>query len=244
MPQSGVPTRRAADLDSAVGESSACLVRLDRVAVTLGRTPVLRDLDLRVGAGEALGVLGANGSGKTTLLHLLATLVTPAAGRGEVLGRELGSPDAGETRPAIGLVGHLPALYPQLSLAENLRFVARLTGRENRAADRALNAVGLGGAAHRRAERCSQGMQRRAELARVLLTQPSLLLLDEIHAGLDRDAVGLVDHVVAGVRGRGGACVLVSHEPDRLTRVVDGMVRISDGRAEPVAGANQRGAPS
>ncbi|MHA6631415.1 heme ABC exporter ATP-binding protein CcmA [Pseudonocardia sichuanensis] len=206
--------------------------------MTLGRTPVLRELDLRMDAGEALGVLGANGSGKTTLLHLLATLVRPAAGRAEVLGRELGSREAGAARPAITLIGHLPALYPQLSLAENLRFVARLTGREDRAVDRALEAVGLGGAAQRRAEHCSQGMQRRAELARVLLNRPSLLLLDEIHAGLDRDAVGLVDDVVASVRGRGGACVLVSHEPDRLTGVVDRMVRISDGRAERVAGTS------
>ncbi|OZM79966.1 heme ABC exporter ATP-binding protein CcmA [Pseudonocardia sp. MH-G8] len=238
MPQSGLPTHRPADLGCADRESNGCLVRLDRVAVTLGRTPVLRDLDLRVGAGEALGVLGANGSGKTTFLHLLATLVRPTAGRAEILGREHGSPGAGAARPAIALIGHLPSLYPQLSLAENLRFVARLTGREDRAVDRALDTVGLGGAAQRRAERCSQGMQRRAELARVLLTRPALLLLDEIHAGLDRDAVGLVDDVVASVRGRGGACVLVSHEPDRLTGVVDRMVRINDGRAERVAGTS------
>jgi heme exporter protein A len=236
MPQSGLPTDRARGLGrpGPVRESGRCHARLNRVAVTLGRTPVLRDLDLHVRAGEALGVLGANGSGKTTLLHLLATLIRPAAGRGEVLGRELGSPECAAVRPAIVLVGHLPALYPQLSLAENLRFVARLIGRDECAADRALEAVGLGGAAHRRAERCSQGMLRRAELARVLLTRPSLLLLDEIHAGLDGDAVGLVDNVVAGVRDRGGACVLVSHEPDRLTGVVDRMVRISDGRAAPV----------
>ena len=246
MPHSGLPTDRADGLGrpGPVRESGHCHAQLAGVAVTLGRTPVLRDLDLRVQAGEALGALGANGSGKTTLLHLLATLIRPAAGRGEVLGRELGSPECAAVRPAIALVGHLPALYPQLSLAENLRFVARLTGRDERAADRALAAVGLAGAAHRRAERCSQGMQRRAELARVLLTQPSLLLLDEIHAGLDRDAVGLVDDVVAAVRDRGGACVLVSHEPDRLTGVVDRMVRIVDGHAEPVAVASPAGGPS
>ena len=242
MSQSGLPIEVAGGPGPTrpAARSSRCLARLDRIAVTLGRTPVLRELDLHVRAGEALGVLGANGSGKTTLLHLLATLIRPAAGRGEVLGRELGRPECAAVRPAIALVGHLPAVYPQLSLAENLRFVARMTGRDERTADRALEAVGLGGAARRRAERCSQGMQRRVELARVLLTRPSLLLLDEIHAGLDRDAVGLVDDAVADVRVRGGACVLVSHEPDRLTGVVDRMVRIIDGRAESVPSPSAR----
>ncbi len=140
-------------------------------------------------------------------------------------------------RPRIALVGHLPALYGSLTLAENLRFVARLTGRDDRAADRVLAAVGLDGAAGRRAESCSQGMQRRAELARVLLADPSLLLVDEVHAGLDAGAVRLVDEVVARVRARGGAAVLVSHEPDRLSGVVDRLVRIVDGGVEPVRNA-------
>lgn len=215
-------------------DREASLARLDGVAVTVQRTPVLRGLDLRLGSGEVLGMLGANGSGKTTLLHVLATLIAPSSGGGHVLGAALGSRRCAAVRPRIGLVGHQPPLYPQLTLAENLRFVARLTGRGADAADRALADVGLGGAAHRRADRCSQGMQRRAELARVLLTEPLLLLLDEIHAGLDPDAVGLVDEVVRRVRARGGACVLVSHQPDRLTGLCDRLVRVADGRALPV----------
>lgn len=212
------------------------IARLDDVAVSIRRTPVLRRLDLRLGAGEVLGVLGANGSGKTTLLQVLATLVAPSAGRARVLGHELGTRGVELVRPRIALVGHLPAVYGSLTLAENLRFVARLIGRDDRAADGALATVGLGGAAGRRAESCSQGMQRRAELARVLLTDPSLLLLDEVHAGLDADAVPLVDEVLARVRARGGAAVLVSHEPDRLRGVADRLVRIVDGGAEPVGG--------
>lgn len=210
------------------------VARLDDVAVSVRRTPVLRGLNLRLAAGEVLGVLGANGSGKTTLLEVLAMLVTPSAGRGQVLGYELGTPGVGLVRPRIALVGHVPALYGSLTLAENLRLVARLTGRDEQAADGALVAVGLDGAARRRVESCSQGMQRRAELARVLLADPSLLLLDEVHAGLDAGAVRLVDEVVARVRARGGAAVLVSHEPDRLSGVVDRLVRIVDGGAEPV----------
>lgn len=210
-------------------------VCLDGVAVTVRRTPVLRGLDLRLPAGAVLGVLGANGSGKTTLLRLLATLAVPSAGRAEVLGHELGGPGVTDIRTRIVMVGHLPALYPQLTLAENLRFVARLSGRSDESADGALAAVGLAGAAARRAEGCSQGMARRADLARVLLTEPSLLLLDEVHAGLDHGAADLVDHLVGQVRARGGTCVLVSHEPERLAGLTDRLVRIVDGRALPEA---------
>lgn len=227
-------TVASAPADADAGRAGL-VISLDGVAVTIRRTPVLRGVDLQLQAGEVLGVLGANGSGKTTLLRLLATLVAPSAGRGVVLGHELGNAGCVAARPQISLIGHLPALYPQLSLAENLRFVARLTGRDESLAQEALVTVGLAGAAQRRAENCSQGMQRRAELARVLLTRPTLLLLDEIHAGLDHDSAGLVDEIVARVRGRGGACVLISHEPHRLTALVDRMVRVADGRTHPVA---------
>lgn len=231
------PRRTAA---GAVVPSEATIevvARLDAVAVSIRRTPVLRGLHLQLAPGEVLGVLGANGSGKSTLLQVLATLVAPSAGAGRVLGHQLGTPGVALVRPRIALVGHLPALYGSLTLAENLRFVARLTGRDDPAVERVLAVVGLDGAAGRRAQNCSQGMQRRAELARVLLVDPALLLLDEVHAGLDPGAVRLVDEVVARVRTRGGAAVLVSHEPDGLSGVADRLVRIVDGGAEPVRDA-------
>lgn len=237
MPRTASSRDRGVESGStgATGAMRGRCARLDGVGVSVGRTVILRDLDLCLNEGEAVGVLGGNGSGKTTLLHLLATLIVPSAGRGVVLGHELGTRGSMSVRPRIALVGHHPALYPQLSLGENLRFVARLTGRDDRAADRALSRVGLAGAAERRTESCSHGMARRAELARVLLTEPSLLLLDEIHAGLDRDTVALVDEIAAGVCGRGGTCVLVSHEPERLTGLVDRLVRVVDGRADAAA---------
>lgn len=206
------------------------------VAVEVERVPVLRGFDFTAATGECVGVMGANGSGKSTLLRVLATLLPPVRGEGWVLGAPLGTSACTSVRPRIALIGHSPALYPRLSLRENLRFLARLTGRDEHAADEALDLVGLAGAADRKAEVCSHGMRRRAELARVLLTRPHLLLLDEAHAGLDESSLGLVESVVNRVRAGGGACVVVSHDQPRLVTVVDRVVEIADGRARPREG--------
>jgi heme exporter protein A len=211
------------------------VVSLAGVGVTLGATPVLRDLDLEVHAGQAVGLVGANGSGKTTLLRVLATLLSPTSGGGSVLGARLEGRARFAVRPAIALVGHASSLYPQLSLAENLELVARLLGQPPGQAIVALEAVGLAGARHRRAGHCSQGMLRRAELARALLSRPRLLLLDEAHAGLDPAASGLVELLVAEVRDRRGAAVVVSHEPGRLGRLVDRTLELAGGRLQPAA---------
>ncbi|MDV6011858.1 ABC transporter ATP-binding protein [Haloechinothrix sp. LS1_15] len=205
--------------------------RLTGVDVEIERVPVLRGLDLTVAAGERLGVLGANGTGKTTLLRVLATLVAPSAGHGEVLGARLGTPACAAIAPRIALIAHEPALYPKLSLRENLHFVARLTGISPTAADDALDRVGLARAADRRAEVCSQGMRRRAELARVLFSTPSLLLLDEAHAGLDAASAGLVEAAAEQVCRRGGASVAVAHDHQRLAAMSDRVVEITAGRA-------------
>lgn len=190
---------------------------------------MLRGVELTLAAGEAVGLVGANGSGKSTLLRALATLLPPVAGTGAVLGARLGTREVERVRPAIALVGHTPSLYPRLTLGENLRFWCRLTGRGTSAADAALQVVGLGRAADRPADRCSHGMQRRAELARVLVAAPRLLLLDEAHAGLDRASAALVGVVVTAVRERGGGAVVVSHEHERLEGTVDRVIEIEGG---------------
>lgn len=195
---------------------------------------VLREIDLTVGAGDAVAVFGANGSGKTTLLRVLATLLPPTAGTGTVLGARLGTPDVEAIRPGIGLVGHEPALAPNLTLEENLQLVATLAfGADGPArARRALAAVGLAGASDRLAARSSNGMKRRVEFARLLVTEPDLLLLDEAHVGLDPAAWQLVDHLVHDVTDRGGAAVVVAHEEDRVRPLVKRVAMVVDGRIE------------
>lgn len=194
-----------------------------------GAVQILRDVTLAIPPGETLGVFGANGAGKTTLLRLLATLQPMASGRGVVLGADLASDDRYDIRPRVSYVGHTPGLYPELTLEENLGFVADARGVDRSEAAEALATVGLAGAAGRLAERCSYGMQRRAEFARVLLGSPDLLLLDEPHSALDSDAVDLVDAIVARTVTRGGAAVLVSHDRQRVASLSDRTVDIDHG---------------
>jgi len=205
------------------------LIDLRGIGVRLGDTPILRGLDLRVDAREVIGLVGANGSGKTTLLRVVATLLVPTSGEGDVMGVGLTDEARYDVRSRIGLIGHIPALYPNLSLEENTRFVAHLTGAAPGSVGAALDQVGLAGARHRQAIQCSHGMQRRAEFARLLITKPDLLLLDEAHAGLDRHAADLVAFLLQDVRSRGGGAMLVSHEHNRMAPLVDRVVELVNG---------------
>jgi heme exporter protein A len=207
----------------------APLVSLSGVGVRVGATTILRDVDLRIDAGEVVGLYGANGAGKTTLLRVVATLLRPTAGSGTVLGAALSTAVRYEVRPRIGMIGHVPALYPELSLRENLRFWARAAGVPPSAADEALVTVGLGAARDRRADESSHGMQRRAEFARELMLDRELLLLDEPHSSLDPVASDLVEGLVHRVAAAGGAAVLVSHDRGRVDAIADRAVVIESG---------------
>ncbi len=204
-------------------------MELRDVSARVGVTTIVRGVDFTVEAREAVGLFGANGAGKTTLLRLIATLLPPAAGTATVLGSDLDGPQRYEVRPRIGLIGHVPALYPELTLRENLEFVAGVAGSPAGSVDAALAAVGLAGAGNRRAQHCSYGMQRRAEFARELMRRPQLLLLDEPHTALDDAALAIVEHIVAITCEAGGGAVLVSHDRARVEALASRTVELVGG---------------
>ena len=210
--------------------AGAELVDLRGVVVRSRSTTILSEVDLVMAQGEAIGLFGNNGAGKTTLLRVVATLLMPSSGQGSVLGADLASPDRYEIRPSISLIGHVPALYPELSLRENLGFAARVRGCSEADVERVLDAVGLANAAGRLVTQCSHGMARRAEFARVMMLQPRLLLLDEPHAALDPAAVDLVGHVAAEVTAGGGGVLVVSHDLERAGGLVDRSMRVDGGK--------------
>jgi heme exporter protein A len=197
---------------------------------SFGRVRVLRGIDLSLRPGEALAVVGPNGAGKTTLLRLLAGLMRPTAGEVRVMGEPL-TRGADRIRRAIGLLSHQSFLYDDLTLLENLAFAARLYGleRPRALAAAALEQAGLGGRVNELPRRLSRGLLQRAAIARALLHDPQVLLLDEPFTGLD---AGAADRLRADLRTRlsqGLGVVLVTHHLaeawDLATRVavlVDG----------------------
>lgn len=204
-------------------------VELNGIAARIGAATILRDVHLTVNPGESVGLFGSNGAGKTTLLRVIATLLRPSGGSASVLGADLATHDRFTIRRRIGMIGHTPALYPELSLVGNLQFSARIAGAATLQARAALEAVGLGEAADRLVGESSHGMQRRVEFAREIMLAPDLLLLDEPHSALDPSAVELVEHIVAGVLERQGAVVLVSHDVERVSPMVTRTAELAAG---------------
>ncbi len=177
-----------------------------------GERAALRDVTVDLPAGQTLVVFGPNGAGKTTLLRMLATLLRPHAGEVRVLGAKL--PDEGyAVRGRIGFLGHDPLLYRELSARENLRFHARLH-RIEAAAERVeavLEAVGMEHRGNDPIAELSRGMVQRIAVARAVLHEPELLLLDEPLANLDPAAQALLAPLIGA--GSGRTRVVTSHDP-------------------------------
>ena len=205
------------------------LIELHGVAARIGGAVILRDVALEVDAGEAVALYGSNGAGKTTILRILATLLPVSAGTARVLGIDLAGEERFDVRGRIGLIGHTPALYPELSMRANLEYVADVAMVEHSEVDRVLQTVGLGGAADRPVEAVSHGMARRCEIARELMLAPEVLLLDEPHSALDESAVALVAHLVDSVTARGGCAVVASHDRTQVDRLTDRQVLLEAG---------------
>ncbi len=188
-----------------------------------GEREALSDVSLSVQEGQTLVVFGPNGAGKTTLLRVLATLLRPHAGSVRVLGSQL--PDeAWAVRGRVGLLGHEPLLYRELTARENLRFHARLYGVDDERVQELLEAVAITSRAGEPLRTLSRGMVQRVAVARAVLHDPELLLLDEPYANLDPAAVELVAPLIGaranpgntgGADGAGGVRtrVICSHDP-------------------------------
>jgi len=195
-----------------------------------GDRPALEGVDLELAAGASLVVLGPNGAGKTTLLRILATLLRPSGGEVAVLGCSLPG-EAWKLRGRIGYLGHEPLLYRDLSGRENLRFQARLYGLEREAAEarigELLGAVGMERRADERVAELSAGMRQRLSIARCVLHEPQLLLLDEPDSNLDAEGRELARGLIGP--GDGRTRVVVTHDPDRHVPEADQVLRLGIG---------------
>jgi heme exporter protein A len=210
-------------------EERACHPALQLAGLTrnYGERSALSDVSLSLQQGQTLVVFGPNGAGKTTLLRILATLLRPHEGKVRVLGRPLPA-EGWAVRGRIGLLGHEPLLYRELSAAENLRFHARLHGVGPARVAEVLEAVGMHPRAQEPVRELSRGMVQRVAVARAVLHDPELLLLDEPYANLDPAA----RERVAGLIGRESARtrVICSHDPGGGVAEADVVLGLREGR--------------
>jgi len=218
---------------STPADSTATRLRVEGLRVRRGERTVLEDLTFRVGPAEVFGLLGPNGAGKTTAFQVLTGLLAPDSGQVFLDGAEI-RPGDREFRARVGVVFQAPALDPRLTSRENLTLAARLYAVPPRTArtrvGTLLERAGLADRADEPTARLSGGMRRRIELARALVHEPSLLILDEPTAGLDEGAYRATwEHLLELRRERGLTLLLTTHRPEEAERC-DRLAILDGGR--------------
>jgi heme exporter protein A len=202
-------------------------LELERLARRFGEREALSEVSLTLDEGRTLVVFGPNGAGKTTLLRVLATLLRPHSGVVRVLDCELPE-QAWQVRGRVGLLGHDPLLYRELTATENLHFHARLHGVGEERVSELLEAVAISARAHEPLRTLSRGMIQRVAVARTVLHDPELLLLDEPNSHLDPAALELVAPLIGAASAR--TRVICSHDPGGALAEADLVLGLRAGR--------------
>jgi heme exporter protein A len=192
------------------------MIKIHNLTKTFGHRVVLRGIDLTINEGDFVTLLGANGAGKTTLLHLIASLSKPTAGDIFINGYRLADA-ANQLRRFIGLVSHKTLLYDDLTADQNLRFYARMYDVPDAAKriETVLNQVGLWGRQHDPVRTYSRGMQQRLAIARAILPNPPILLLDEPDTGLDQHAADMLGNLLSAVDVSQRTILMTTHNLER-----------------------------
>lgn len=195
-----------------------------------GRRVAVRELTFSVRDGECLALFGPNGAGKTTLLRVLAGLLRPTKGSARIAGVEL--PGGSNARAVVGLISHQSMLYGALTARENVEFTARLYGVESprEAAMRALGRMRLDDRAESPVRSLSRGMQQRVSVARAIVHEPRVVLLDEPYTGLDETGAAALSDALESLKTAGAALVLVTHHLGEGLALATHTAIMRDGR--------------
>jgi heme ABC exporter ATP-binding subunit CcmA len=214
------------------------VITIRGLRVVFGRTVALDSIDVDLAPGIT-GLFGQNASGKSTFLRVLAGLLTPDAGSVTIRGRAIDARNE-DSRRSIGYVGHESGLYGRLTVRENLELFARLYGTHSERVGLLLDALGLNEREAVSVRELSAGFKRRASVARALVHEPELLLLDEPYANLDDEAAALVSSAVQEWHGAERIAVIATHGAKIVKAFADGGVILKRGRVV-VAGSYRRG---
>ena len=214
---------------SEAAPTHALCARIEQVSKLFGSFAALRKVSVDLEPGKCYVLIGENGAGKSTLLRILAGLLRPTHGKVTVFG----GLDPHDARERIGYMSHAPMLYDELTAAENLRYFASLyAGRPCLSPQQALTQVGLDPNLARPLGHYSQGMRQRTSLARVLLSAPELLLLDEPFSNMDVESVQQMVELLAGFRSGNRTIVITTHQREAAAPIADWVLSLQAGRVK------------
>jgi heme exporter protein A len=207
------------------------MIEVRKLVKTFGHKAVLRGLEFQVEPGEFVALVGPNGAGKTTFLRILASLSKPSMGEVRVAGYRLPA-QAAAVRRQLGVVSHQPLLYGDLTAEENLLFYGRMYGVLDlkRRVEAVLEIIGLRARQRDLVRQFSRGMQQRLAIGRGILHDPTILLFDEPHTGLDQEAASMLDQLMLEVGSRGRTVVMTSHDLARAAKLASRVDILSKGR--------------
>ena len=207
--------------------SAAICARVDNVSRLFGAFAALRHVSADLEMGKCYVLIGENGAGKSTLLRILAGLLSPSFGAVKLFG----GLEPRQVRERIGYMSHAPMLYDELTGQENLSYFARLyPGRKCLDPAEALRQVGLDPNLSRLLGQYSQGMRQRTSLARVLLPQPELLLLDEPFSNMDVESARQMVELLSGFRHQNRTIVITTHQRELAAPIADYVLALKAGR--------------
>ncbi|GHI01008.1 ABC transporter ATP-binding protein [Neobacillus kokaensis] len=192
---------------------------------------ILRGIDLSILKGETVAILGPNGAGKSTLLKVLASLIKPTAGSVKINGLELKKNQL-EIKRMLGYLPHSSLLYDHYSPLENLVFFGNIYGAtevEQRAV-RLVKEVGLSFFLNEPVKNFSRGMIQRIAIARAIIHEPEVLLLDEPHTGLDQGAISILNNVILSMKGKKTTTLMVTHDFKQAAEICDRIIIMKNGR--------------
>ena len=204
-------------------------VQLQGVTKNYGLIPALRDINIEVSLGDFVAFLGPNGAGKSTLLKIVAGQISPSSGLVQVMGCDVQkSPE--EVKSLVGLVGHRSFMYDELTVDENLRFYGKFYAASPEDFDRVIDATAMERWRNTKARHLSFGLRKRADIARAMLGNPRVLVLDELFSGLDVDASELL---VKHLKSNQDASILISsHSLDWAKRLCKRGIFLRNGAIE------------
>lgn len=212
-------------------ESSDLDIVAEGMTKSFGYIQALRGIDLKVKKGEFVTVFGPNGAGKTTLIKLLATLTKPTSGKVSIANHDI-KKEPDKVRAMIGVISHDPYLYGNLSTLENIKFFASLYGisQAKEKAIEVIKQVGLENRMHDLVRTFSRGMQQRLAVARAIVHEPKILLLDEPYTGLDQHGGRIFGELLKWLKAENRTIVMTTHNLSEGLEISDRVLILDGGR--------------